>query len=199
LIILLYNVASQFALNLILNFNKDIIMKLLAFAASSSKKSINKQLVTYAARQIAGAEVELLDLNDYELPLFSVDKEADLGKPALAQAFLDKIAASDAILISFAEHNGSYSAAYKNLFDWCSRANAKVFQGKPMVMLSTSPGARGGASVLAAATGSAPFFGGQLKASLSVPAFHENFDVEKQELKNEELKAKLVAVLASLA
>ncbi|BBB60068.1 FMN reductase [Undibacterium sp. KW1] len=174
-------------------------MKLLAFAASSSKKSINKQLVTYAARQVAGAEVELLDLNDYELPLFSVDKEADLGKPALAQAFLDKIANSDAILISFAEHNGSYSAAYKNLFDWCSRANAKVFQGKPMVMLSTSPGARGGASVLAAATGSAPFFGGQLKASLSVPAFHENFDVEKQELKNEELKAKLVAALASLA
>lgn len=174
-------------------------MKLLAFAASSSKKSINKQLVTYAARQVAGAEVELLDLNDYELPLFSVDKEADLGKPALAQAFLDKIAASDAILISFAEHNGSYSAAYKNLFDWCSRANAKVFQGKPMVMLSTSPGARGGASVLAAATGSAPFFGGQLKASLSVPAFHDNFDVERQELKNEELKAKLVTALASLS
>ncbi|MBC3908649.1 NADPH-dependent FMN reductase [Undibacterium umbellatum] len=174
-------------------------MKLLAFAASTSKKSINKQLVTYAASLLTDATVDVLDLNDYELPLFSVDKEAELGKPALAQAFLDKIAASDAILISFAEHNGSYSAAYKNLFDWCSRANAKVFQGKPMVMLSTSPGARGGASVLAAATGSAPFFGGEVKASLSVPTFYENFDVEKQELKNEELKAKLLAALASLA
>jgi chromate reductase len=174
-------------------------MKLLAFAASTSKKSINKQLVTYAASLLTDATVDVLDLNDYELPLFSVDKEAELGKPALAQAFLDKIAASDAILISFAEHNGSYSAAYKNLFDWCSRVNGKVFQGKPMVMLSTSPGARGGASVLAAATGSAPFFGGEVKASLSVPTFYENFDVEKQELKNEELKAKLLAALASLA
>lgn len=174
-------------------------MKLLAFAASTSKKSINKQLVTYAASLLTDATVDVLDLNDYELPLFSVDKEAELGKPALAQAFMDKIAASDAIVISFAEHNGSYSAAYKNLFDWCSRANAKVFQGKPMVMLSTSPGARGGASVLAAATGSAPFFGGEVKASLSVPTFYENFDVEKQELKNEELKAKLLAALASLA
>lgn len=174
-------------------------MKLLAFAASSSKKSINKQLVTYAANLLARAEVEVLDLNDFELPLFSVDKEADLGKPALAQAFLDKIAASDAILISFAEHNGSYSAAYKNLFDWCSRANGKVFQGKPMVMLSTSPGARGGACVLAAATTSAPFFGGQLKASLAIPSFYENFDVEKQELKNEELKQKLQATVASFA
>lgn len=174
-------------------------MKLLAFAASTSKKSINKQLVTYAANLLTDATVDVLDLNDYELPLFSVDKEAELGKPALAQAFLDKIAASDAIVISFAEHNGSYSAAYKNLFDWCSRVNAKVFQGKPMVMLSTSPGARGGASVLAAATGSAPFFGGEVKASLSVPTFYENFDVEKQEFKNEELKTKLVAALATLA
>jgi len=174
-------------------------MKLLAFAASTSKKSINKKLVTYAANLLTDATADVLDLNDYELPLFSVDKEAELGKPALAQAFLDKIAASDAILISFAEHNGSYSAAYKNLFDWCSRVNGKVFQGKPMVMLSTSPGARGGASVLAAATGSAPFFGGEVKASLSVPTFYENFDVEKQELKNEELKAKLLAALASLA
>lgn len=174
-------------------------MKLLAFAASTSKKSINKQLVTYAANLLTDATADVLDLNDYELPLFSVDKEAELGKPALAQAFLDKIAASDAIVISFAEHNGSYSAAYKNLFDWCSRVNAKVFQGKPMVMLSTSPGARGGASVLAAATGSAPFFGGEVKASLSVPTFYENFDVEKQEFKNEELKTKLVAALATLA
>ena len=174
-------------------------MKLIAFAASSSKKSINKQMVSYASSLVANAEVEILDLNDYELPLFSVDKEAELGKPALALAFLDKLASSDAILISFAEHNGSYSAAYKNLFDWCSRANGKVFQGKPVVMISTSPGARGGASVLAAATGSAPFFGADLKASLSIPTFYDNFDVEKQELKNEELKAKLLTALASFA
>jgi len=173
-------------------------MKLLAFAASSSKKSINKQLVKYAASLLEGAEVEVLDLNDYELPLFSVDREAELGHPELAQAFLSRIAASDALMISFAEHNGSYSAAYKNLFDWSSRIGPKVFQGKPMVLLSTSPGARGGASVLAAATTAAPFFAGHVKASLSIPSFYENFDVERGSLKNEELKAKLIEAVGQL-
>ena len=63
-------------------------MKLLAFAASSSSKSINKQLVTYAASLVEDADVEVLDLNDYELPLFSEDREKELGHPDLAKAFL---------------------------------------------------------------------------------------------------------------
>ena len=173
-------------------------MKLLAFAASNSSKSINKQLVTYAASLVEGAEVEVLDLNDYELPLFSEDREKVLGHPELAKAFLSRISASNALLISFAEHNGSYSAAYKNLFDWASRINPKVFQDKTMVLLSTSPGARGGASVLAAATGSAPRFGGQVKASLAIPSFYENFDVERGTLRNEELNAKLIDAVGQL-
>ncbi len=173
-------------------------MKLLAFAASSSRKSINKQLVTYAASLVEGAEVEVLDLNDYELPLFSEDRELELGHPELAKAFLAKIIASDALMISFAEHNGSYSAAYKNLFDWVSRIDPKVFQDKPMVLLSTSPGKRGGASVLDAATNSAPRFGGHVKASLSIPSFYENFDVERGTLRNEELKAKLIEAASRL-
>lgn len=172
-------------------------MKLLAFAASSSKKSINKQLVTYASSLI-DAETDILDLNDYELPLFSVDKEEELGHPELAKAFMSKIASSDAVIISFAEHNGSYSAAYKNLFDWCSRISPKVFQDKPLVLFSTSPGARGGASVLAAATTSAPFFSGHVKASLSIPSFYENFDVEHGVLKSEELKSKLIEAVNRL-
>jgi chromate reductase len=174
-------------------------MKLLAFAASSSKQSINRQLVKYAASLVEGAEVEVLDLNDYELPLFSVDREAELGHPGLAKAFLARIAASDALMISFAEHNGSYSAAWKNLFDWSSRIGPKVFQDKPMVLLSTSPGARGGASVLAAATDSAPRFAGHVKASLAIPSFYENFDVELGVLRNEELKAKLVEAVSRLS
>jgi chromate reductase, NAD(P)H dehydrogenase (quinone) len=173
-------------------------MKLLAFAASNSRKSINKQLVTYAASLIEDAEVEVLDLNDYELPLFSEDREAELGQPELAKAFLSRIAASDALMISFAEHNGSYSAAWKNLFDWSSRMGKKVFQDKPMVLLSTSPGARGGASVLAAANGSAPFFAGHVKASLAIPSFYENFDVERGALKNEALKTELIKAVTSL-
>lgn len=173
-------------------------MKLLAFAASSSKKSINKRLVTYACSLMEDAEVEILDLNDYELPLFSVDREEELGQPKLAHDFLLKIESCDALVISFAEHNGSYSVAYKNLFDWCSRIRKEIFSNKPVVLLSTSPGARGGASVLALATASLPRFSALLKGTLSVPSFYENFDVEQGMLKNSELNEKLVAVMGSL-
>ncbi|GGC73670.1 NADPH-dependent FMN reductase [Undibacterium terreum] len=173
-------------------------MKLLAFAASNSSKSINKKLVSYAAGLVEGAQVEVLDLNDFELPLYSSDREAQLGQPALAKAFLQKIADSDAILISFAEHNGSYSAAYKNLFDWCSRINPKVYQNKPAVFLSTSPGPGGAANVLASAKTSAPYFTANLKASLSVPRFNENFDAEAGALRNADLQKQLLDALSLL-
>ncbi|MES9943361.1 MAG: NAD(P)H-dependent oxidoreductase [Candidatus Thiodiazotropha sp.] len=173
-------------------------MKLLAFAASSSKKSINKRLVTYACSLMEDAEVEILDLNDYELPLFSVDREEELGQPKLAHDFLAKIASCDGLIISFAEHNGSYSVAYKNLFDWCSRIRKEIFSDKPVVVLSTSPGARGGASVLALATASLPRFSALLKGSLPVPSFYDNFDMQQGVLKDSELNEKLIEVVASL-
>lgn len=162
-------------------------MKIIAFAASTHTKSINKQLVNYACQLLDKVNVEVLDLNDYELPLYSQDKEEELGHPQLAKDFLAKIGESDGVIISFAEHNGSYSVAYKNIFDWCSRIEPKVFQSKPMVLLSTSPGSMGGASVLAAAVNSAPYFDGVVKASLSIPSFYDNFDADKQALTHEEL------------
>ena len=173
-------------------------MKLLAFAASSSSKSINKQLATYAASLVEGAEVEILDINDYEMPIFSQDREEQLGQPELAQQFFAKLGEADGIIISFAEHNGSYTAAYKNLFDWTSRIDMKVFQNKPMVLLATSPGPGGAASVLAAASGSAPYFAADVKGSLSIPSFFDNFDMEQQALRNPELKAALVEAVGKL-
>lgn len=173
-------------------------MKVLAFAATSSKKSINKQLVNYAARKIEGAQVELLDINDYEMPLFSEDREKELGQPELAKAFYQKLGEADVIVISFAEHNGSYTAAYKNLFDWTSRINMQIFQNKAVIMLATSPGPGGAASVLAAAQSSAPYFAADLKGAISVPSFYDNFDLESGKLTNKELLDKIQAVIAKL-
>lgn len=147
-----------------------------AFAASNSSRSINRQLVTCACGMLEGVQAEILDLNDYELPLFSIDREDALGQPEAARAFLQKLNGADGIVIAFAEHNGAYSAAYKNLFDWVSRIQPKVYQDKPMVLLSTSPGGRGGQSVLELALGQIPRFGGQVMASFSLPSFMENFD-----------------------
>ena len=171
-------------------------MKLLAFAATNSRSSINKRLVTHAAKvfqeDIAPhAEVEILDLNDYEMPIYSADLEAEGGIPAQAKKIYAKIGEADALLVSYAEHNGSYTAAWKNIFDWASRIDMKVFQGKPTVAMSTSPGAGGAASVLEAAKNSAPFFGADLKGSFSVGPYGKKFDTDAGHLTDPEMIAKL--------
>jgi NAD(P)H-dependent FMN reductase len=169
-------------------------MKIIAFAGSNSKNSINKKLASFAAKQFKNAEVEILDLNDFELPLFSVDREKEMGRPQLAQDFLNKIASSDLLVVSLAENNGNYSAAFKNFIDWASRINPKVFQKKPMLLMATSPGVRGGMSVLEIATNNFPRFDADIKATFSLPSFETNFDTEKGII-NEELKNKLLLTI----
>ena len=112
--------------------------KILAFGASSSRNSINKQLAKYASSQIKEAEITLLDLNDFEMPIFSVDKEKADGIPEPAQVFKKHILEADGILISFAEHNGSYSSIFKNTLDWTSRIEGKIWEGKSMFLMATS-------------------------------------------------------------
>lgn len=173
-------------------------MKVLAFAASNSENSINKQLATYAASLVADAQVEVLDINDYEMPIFSDKREKELGQPLQARQFYKKIGDADAIIISFAEHNGSYTAAYKNLFDWTSRIDMKVYQGKPVLLLSTSPGPGGASNVLAAASGSTPHFAADVKGTFSLPRFFDNFDIEQGKVSNIELHQKLQSVVSLL-
>ena len=169
-------------------------MKIIAFAGSNSKNSINKKLVSFAAKQFKNAEVEILDLNDFELPLFSVDREKEMGRPQLAQDFLNKIASSDLLVVSLAENNGNYSTVFKNCIDWASRINPKVFQKKPMLLMATSPGVRGGMPVLEIATNNFPRFDADIKATFSLPSFETNFDTEKGII-NEELKNKLLLTI----
>lgn len=181
-------------------------MKLLAFAASTSTQSINNQLVTYAKEllesgQVDGVDdvtVEILDLNDFEMPIYSEDREAADGIPQLAHDFFTAIGAADAVLVSFAEHNGFYTAAYKNTFDWASRINMRVYQDKPVVLLATSAGARGGKNVLETAAMSGQFFGYEVLSSLSIPSFHDNFDAAAGNLINPDLDAQLKTALGAL-
>ena len=171
--------------------------KIIAFGASSSKHSINKQLANYAAHQFENVEVELLDLNDYEMPIFSVDKQKENGIPQLAHDFYGILGSADLILISFAEHNGAYSSAFKNILDWASRIDGNTFQGKPMFLLATSPGPRGGSTVLEIAKNRFPFQGGTVLNSFSLPNFNDNFDKEKG-ITNTELKNQLTEIIKSI-
>ena len=173
-------------------------MKIVAFGASPSKNSINKKLATYAAGLFEDATVEVLDLNNFQMPVFSVDIEKEIGQHDLAKSFLDKIANADFLVVSLAENNGNYSAAFKNVFDWCSRISVKVFQEKPMLLMATSPGGRGGSSVLEIATNALPKYGADIKATFSLPSFNDNFDVETGEISNSELDYQLKKIVESI-
>ncbi|MFK7958717.1 MAG: NADPH-dependent FMN reductase [Lysobacterales bacterium] len=178
--------------------------KLLIFAASNSRDSINRRLAEFAGRRFHSkfsndAQITTLDLNSLEMPIYSIDRETADGIPQEASTFLEKIELADALIVSFAEHNGSYSAAFKNIFDWASRINAKVYQNKLILMLSTSPGKRGAANVLKIAVDGAPHFAGNVVASLSVESFYETFDSENDALISEPHIAKLDVSLNALS
>ena len=170
-------------------------MKIIAFGASPSKNSINKKLATAAAHLFDKAEIEVLDLNDFQMPIYSVDVEKEIGKHNLAQNFVDKITTADILVVSMAENNGNYAAAFKNIFDWCTRIRKDIFQDKPMLLMATSTGAKGGGSVLGIAKNAFPFYGGNIKATFSLPSFEANFDIEKEEINNVELRKELQKII----
>lgn len=173
-------------------------MKIIAFGATTSTSSINKALATYTANQVEGAEVEVLDLNDFQAPLFSEDLEKEIGQSEAAFRLLNKIEQADAVIVSFAEHNGNFTAAYKNLFDWASRIDRNVYKNKPVLFLATSPGPGGAASVLNIAVTSAPYFAADLKGSLSVPSFYDVFDLAANKVTDAIIADKLSSAAAQL-
>lgn len=130
-------------------------VKVLAIAGSTREASINKKLLVDAtdiARKM-GAEVTLINLNDYPIPFYDEDLEAKHGMPNKAKQLRKQMVESNVILIATPEYNGSLPAVLKNVIDWASRAEAggpsrDAFQGKVFVIMSTSPGGGGGARVL---------------------------------------------------
>ena len=168
-------------------------MKILAFGASTSSTSINRQFANFAANQVASSNVTNLDLRDFDLPIYSSDEENANGIPSAANRFLELIQSHDALVVSLAEHNGTYTAAFKNLYDWASRLEQNVWLGKPMLLLSTSPGGRGGATVMECAKSTFLRMGADLKSSFSLPSFFDHFSkehgIENKELNDEFSKA----------
>jgi NAD(P)H-dependent FMN reductase len=153
--------------------------KIIALGASNSTKSINRRLAGWAAAQLENAEVNLLDLNDFEMPIFSVEREHESGIPDKAHQFKNALREADGIIISFAEYNGSYTAAFKNIYDWISRIGRPIWSDKPMFLLATSPGPRGAVRVLSTAKSAFPGQGGKVVASFSLPSFNQNFIPDK--------------------
>jgi chromate reductase, NAD(P)H dehydrogenase (quinone) len=108
-----------------------------------------------------------------------------------------KISSADFLVVSLAENNSSFNAGFKNIFDWNSRINPKQFQNKPMLLMATSPGKRGGSSVLEHANKIFPFYGADIKATFTLPSFYENFDDQKG-IVSESHKKQLSEIVSSL-
>lgn len=149
--------------------------KIIAFSGSNSATSINQQLIHAIAGTVSGIEVEVLSLRDFEAPIFGIDLEAELGFPESMQALFDKMSTADGFIVSTPEHNGFMPAVLKNTMDWLSRMGRKVFNEKPVVFLSASPGGRGGASALGQMLAIMPHQGAQVIGGHSVGAFFDKF------------------------
>jgi chromate reductase, NAD(P)H dehydrogenase (quinone) len=125
--------------------------KILAFAGSTRTESFNKKLVRIAVEgaRAAGAEVTLVDLRDYPLPLYDGDLEAAQGLPEKARDLKALFLAHNGLLLSCPEYNSSITAVLKNTIDWVSRPVPNEpplagFTGKIATLMSASPGALGG-------------------------------------------------------
>jgi len=175
-------------------------MKVLAIAGSNSEASMNRQLVAYASSLFENAEIEVIDLNPFEMPIYKHERELAGGVPQEAKDFAAKIDSASLLLVSLPEHNGTYSTAFKNVFDWVSRIKDRtVWNEIPMLLMSTSPGGRGGAGVLEAASKRFPFHGGNIVETFSLPFFNDNFDKAAQKISNEEKNNELKDKIKKIA
>lgn len=129
--------------------------KILAFAGSMRKDSLNKKMLRIAvegARE-AGAEVTLIDLKEFPVPLYDGDIEAESGLPENAIKLQELMLAHDGFLISSPEYNSGISGTLKTYIDWTSRGRGELkagacYGGKAVVVMSASPGNLGGIRAL---------------------------------------------------
>ena len=152
--------------------------KILAFAGSNSSTSINYQLVKYTSGLIENHDVRLLDLSNYPFPMYSEDLEKKEGFSNSLIELKNEIQNADGIVLSLNEHNGGFSAYFKNVLDWLSRLEKKFFAETKVFLMSTSPGGRGAIGSLETANNVMPRFGAEIISTFSLPSFHANFNVD---------------------
>ncbi|ENO97702.1 NADPH-dependent FMN reductase [Thauera phenylacetica B4P] len=132
--------------------------RIVVMAGSRRREALSRRVAQVCAQAVrdAGAEVELVDLDDYPAPLYDGDLEAASGLPEGIVRLQRVLHASDGLLVVNPEYNGSLTPLLKNTLDWCSRPNpadpersgGKVYAGRAAAVVGSSPGALGGMRVL---------------------------------------------------
>lgn len=125
---------------------KKVTMKILVFAASLRKASLNKKLIRQVVeilKNIPNMNIDHADYRDFEMPIYDGDLEDKSGVPAGGLEFIRRIQSADAIIISTPEYNGGIPGTLKNAIDWASRVNPIPFTGKPILLIGASIGKLG--------------------------------------------------------
>lgn len=132
------------------------MIKLVFFAGSARRDSLNKKLAQIAAKSAQNSQVQsaFIDLADFNIPMYHSDVESDLGTPVDVKKLKAILADADGIFIASPEYNGAYTGLLKNTIDWMSRKNhdseIAPFSNSVVAISSTSPGPRGGLGGLTA-------------------------------------------------
>ncbi len=171
--------------------------KILVLSGSNSVNSINSQLLDFFVASIKGYDVQRHPLVSYDIPMYNLDLENERGIPVDVKVIKNIITESKGLIIGVNEHNGMISAFFKNIIDWLSRADRNFLEGKKILLLSTSPGARGGASALEYMRNTIPRFGGKVVESFSFPSFQENFDIDQNTITDTTMNIGVHEVIAS--
>jgi NAD(P)H-dependent FMN reductase len=153
-------------------------MRVLALAGSLRAGSFNRRLLSNAIAFLEPhAEVDQVEPVDLVMPMFDGDAETRDGLPEAARRLRERIAAADALVIATPEYNHSIPGGLKNVIDWVSRGKDQPFRGRPVLLLSASPGAYGGVrSLTALRTVMAAVGSVVVPGSVSVPHAEKAFD-----------------------
>jgi chromate reductase, NAD(P)H dehydrogenase (quinone) len=168
--------------------------KILAISASSSSKSINKELLKYTVTYFDTYAVEVIDLIK-NVPIYSQDIEENDGFPEQLITLSNDMKNYDAFILALPEHNGSMTALLKNNLDWLSRIDRNIFNDKQVMLLSTSPGPKGGQYVTTHTSNVIPFLGAKVASTYSLGSFYDTFSKDGLAKEEEEKLAKAVEQL----
>lgn len=121
-------------------------MKLLAFAASLKRESLNRKLLLLAVDLVRrpGIVVDLAEFSEFDMPLYNADLQNAAGFPAGASELGRRIQAADGLMIASPEYNYSLPGTLKNAIDWVSRMSPMPFRGKHGFLLAASSTVAGG-------------------------------------------------------
>ncbi len=174
----------------------------LLFSGSTRKDSVNKKLILAAAdvAKKEKANVTVIDLKNYPMPLYDGDVESEKGLPQNAEKLRKLMIESQVIVISTPEYNASVSGVLKNAIDWASRApgakfSKEAFEGKTFVLLSASPSSAGGVKAKGHLSEIIQVLGGKVYPdSFSLPKGHDAFnqDGKLKDPKKEQQLAKVI-------